>query len=110
MSYEELIYYQLDLIKKIDAKENRIIVFIEIFNLSEALFNYISEIAKSDTIQIIVLFTKIDCQILTENVVINNVDLENDESLYERMMIMTNYYDLKDYKQSLKAEFLKVPL
>lgn len=103
-SYEETLMMQIDLLSKGSRSHKRTFVVIEIFVLTKTLKEFIDSI---QNLFIIVVFMKSEKLAYSDNVFINNIDFENDESIYERMVEMTNYYDISTYKKHLKDEHLE---
>ena len=52
------------------------------------------------------MFTRLSIDIKGFNLLLDRIDLENDEVIYERMNDMTNEYDIDKYRKQLKNEHL----
>lgn len=101
LSYEDLIITQLKLIEGGDSPSKRSFVVIDIPILTQKIKNYID---KSNSGYFIILFFKGNNIDLFENLYTDGIDFENDELLYERMINMSNKYDVNEYKNELLIE------
>ncbi|MBQ6493404.1 MAG: hypothetical protein IJI92_06035 [Erysipelotrichaceae bacterium] len=105
LSYDEIIIIQLDLIRRSVSKSKRTIVIVEVLFLSETIRSYIE--SYKDEIIVLVYFMKTEIKDLGNKLFIDGIDFENDEKIYERMVEMTNYYNLEEYKRKLLSVYLK---
>ena len=104
MDYEELICFQLYLIDKFKDLSKRTIIFVELPFLTNKIKRIIDAM---DKCYIIIIFNNVSNELLFENnIVVNTLDLEDDEKMYERMITMSNYYNLDEYRKKIKNEFL----
>ena len=104
MDYEELICFQLYLIDKFKDLSKRTIIFVELPFLTNKIKRIIDAM---DKCYIIIIFNNASNDLLFENnIVVNTLDLEDDEKMYERMITMSNYYNLDEYRKKIKNEFL----
>lgn len=104
LDYDELICIQLKMISGSLDTGKRTLIFAFIPFLTKRIKNTIDEMQGC---YIVVLFNYVSNNIIfDDNLVIDTIDLEDEERLYERMMSMSEYYDIKDYKNKIKNEFL----
>lgn len=99
LDYDDILLFQLDLITKIKNYDKRVWIIIELFELTERLKKCIDSLIN---VNVIILFFKTNLQLDFNNLYFDDIDLENDENLYERMVSMSNYYDIREYKNYLK--------
>lgn len=104
LSYEETIIFQLELLKKIITAEKRYIIIIDLTFMTETLYN---EIESLENCYVLVVFQHTYKKDFGDNIMIDGIDFENDELLYERMMKMSDFYNLDEYKINKKEEYLK---
>lgn len=104
LDLDELVCFQLRLINEAKDVGKRTFVLVETPFLNS---NIISQINAMDKCHIIVLFNKVSSNTsFDNNLVVDTLDLENEEKLYERMMLMSKYYDINEYRIQIKKEFL----
>ena len=104
LSYEEMIARQVFLAKNSLSDSKRSIIFIEVIELNEELKEIIESI---EIVDVIVLFSKLTIDV-NEKMFIGGLDLEDEETLYERMVHMTNYLNLEEYKKHIIKEHSKL--
>ncbi len=102
-NYEKIICIQLKLIQKIVNQEKRFIIIIELIFYTDEIIKTI-ETMKSCIVLVICMTKEIVNK--KNNIYWNHLDFEDEEQLYERMMSMTDYLNLEDYKKMLKKEHL----
>lgn len=108
LTYEETIVLQLDLIENSVNFNKRIIIFVELLFLTDGIKRRLDTM---NNCLVIVLCFQVRNIIFEDNIYINHIDLEDEERVYERMIEMSQYYDIKDYKKHIKAEYLnKLPI
>ena len=101
-NYDDSIIFQLKIIEKIRIDERNLIL-IDIPVLTKRINDYINNMLNS-SIKIII-FQKSEIELQGNNMVINSLDLENDEEVYERMMINSNFFNLSEFRDQLKRDF-----
>lgn len=104
LTYEETIIIQLELLKNIITKEKRYIVVIDLIVLTERLYD---EIELLENCYVLIIFHSSEKNDFCDNIMIDGIDFEDDEILYERMMNMSDFYNLDEYKINKKEEYLK---
>lgn len=104
LSYEDNIIYQLKLINKIVSLEKHYIVIVDIIRLTSKIYEYISKI---NNCRIVIICQFCDLDDLQNNIFIEGIDFEDDDSIYEGMENMTDIYNLDEYKEKLKNQRLK---
>lgn len=104
LTYQEYIDFYTYILKEIiDIDKNNIVIF-EINLLTKEHLTKIEELSKNCIV--FVVFNQSNVK-LDNNFYIEGYDFENDNDLYERMENTTNYYNLEDYKKSIKDKKLK---
>lgn len=104
ITYEENIIFQLRLINEIVSLDKHYIVVVDIIKLTPLIYKYINEMKNC---QVIIICQFIDIDNFDNNLFIDGLDFEDDEALYERMVSMTNIYNLDEFKENLMESTLK---
>lgn len=105
ITYEENILYQLKLIDKIVSLDKHYIVVVDIIKLTSSICKFINEM---NNCQVIIVCQFADLNEFQDNLFVDGLDFEDDESLYERMNSMTNIYNLDEFKENLKKSTLNL--
>jgi len=101
--FEETIRQQLKMISSLSNDNKRMIVLIDLLELTEKLKK---EIDKLNNCIVIVFVRKTRLNVENEGLYIDGFDLEDEQQIYERMMLMSNYYDLEEYIKKIKEDHL----